>query len=62
MAVRTPAELRASAERFREMAAEGDDPRLRAALLLVAEEFEREAERIEPLGGVQPQPRPPCPL
>jgi hypothetical protein len=47
MAMRTAAELRVSAKRFREMAVEGDDPGLRAALLLVADEFEREANKIE---------------
>jgi hypothetical protein len=55
MAVRTPAELRTSAEHFREMASEGEDPRLHAALLLVADEFEREAARVEALEkGISP--------
>jgi hypothetical protein len=43
MAIRTPAELRDSAKRFREMAREGGDVRLQAALLLIANEFETEA-------------------
>jgi hypothetical protein len=43
MAERTAAELRAQAKGFREMAASCSDPRLEEALLLVAEEFEREA-------------------
>jgi hypothetical protein len=47
MAERTPSELRLSAANFRAMAAEGDDPCLKAALLLVADEFEQEAKRIE---------------
>jgi hypothetical protein len=44
MAVRTPAQLREMAVHFREIASMGDDPRLRAALRLVADEFEKEAE------------------
>jgi hypothetical protein len=39
--------LRDNAKEFREMAQAGGDPRLRAALLLVAEEFEAEADRLE---------------
>jgi hypothetical protein len=49
MALRTPQELRDSAREFREMASAGGDPRLREALLLVAEEFEAEADRLEGL-------------
>jgi hypothetical protein len=63
MAVRTPAELRISAERFREMAGEGEDPRLHAALLLVADEFEREAARVETLErGIVSASAPPWPF
>ncbi len=54
MAERTAAELRAQAKEFREMAASGSDPRLQEALLLVAEEFEREAERLETGAGRPP--------
>jgi hypothetical protein len=44
MAIRTPAQLRELAVHFREMASLGDDRWLQAALRLVAEELEREAE------------------
>jgi CRP-like cAMP-binding protein len=47
MVDRTARELRLSAERFRVMATEGDDVRLQDALLLVADEFEQEAKRVE---------------
>jgi hypothetical protein len=47
MAVRTPAELRAAAEEFRRLSTEGEDPRLQAALLLVADEFDQEANEME---------------
>jgi 3-methyladenine DNA glycosylase AlkC len=47
MAVRTPAELRAAAEEFRRLSTEGEDPRLQAALLLVADEFDQEANKME---------------
>jgi hypothetical protein len=47
MALRSPQEMRDSAKEFREMASQGADIRLQAALLLVAEEFDREAERLE---------------
>jgi hypothetical protein len=47
MAQRTASELRISAAQLREMAAEGSDVQLHAALLLVAEEFEREADRLD---------------
>ena len=53
MAIRTAQELRDNAKEFREMAQAGGDPRLRAALLLVAEEFEAEAARLE---GLTDQP------
>jgi hypothetical protein len=46
MALRTPTQLRDSAQEFREMALLGDDIRLQAALLLIAEEFESEADRL----------------
>jgi hypothetical protein len=46
--MRTASELRgASAARMREMAAEGTDAELQGALLVVAEEFGREAERLD---------------
>jgi hypothetical protein len=47
MAIRSGQELRDSALEFREIAATGSDVRLRDALLLVAEEFEQEAARLE---------------
>jgi hypothetical protein len=54
MAERTAAELRAQIKEFREMAATGSDPRLQEALLLVAEELEREAERLDAVAGRPP--------
>ncbi len=39
--------MREAARDFREMAETGDDLRLREALLLVAEEFDREAARLD---------------
>jgi hypothetical protein len=47
MRLRTSEELREAAKNFREMAETGYDLRLREALLLVAEEFEREAARLD---------------
>jgi hypothetical protein len=47
MAIRSRQELRDSALEFREMAATGGDARLRLELLVVAEEFEQEAARLE---------------
>jgi hypothetical protein len=47
MARLTSQELRDRARGFREMATAGEDPRLKASLLLVAEEFEAEAARLE---------------
>jgi hypothetical protein len=44
MVQRTPTDLRDSAASFRELASEGEDERLRSALLLPAEEFDREAD------------------
>ena len=32
---------------YRDMCAHGGDPQLQAALILLADEFEREAERLE---------------
>ena len=49
MTERTPRELRLAAQHYRAMATEGDDPILQSALLVVADEFEQEAERIEML-------------
>jgi hypothetical protein len=39
--------FRDSARRFREMAVHGDDPTLTAALLLLADEFAREATQMD---------------
>ena len=47
MALRTAPELRTSAIHMREMASEGSDASLRNALLLVADEFEKEAATID---------------
>jgi hypothetical protein len=47
MAIRSIQELQDAASGFREMATTGSDIKLREALLLVAEEFEREAARLE---------------
>jgi hypothetical protein len=46
MTVRTPAALRILAARFREMAQSGSDWTLQAALCQLAEDFEREADRV----------------
>jgi hypothetical protein len=48
MAPRTAPELRAAAAEFRELASQGTDLRLQEALRLVADEFEREADKIDP--------------
>jgi hypothetical protein len=37
-------QLREAAQNYRNMCAEGGDPELKAALMLLADEFEREAE------------------
>ena len=47
MAETSALELRATAERYRILAHEGDDPILRAMLLMVADEFAREAADVE---------------
>jgi hypothetical protein len=47
MTIRIGQELRDSASEFREMAATGSDVQLQEAPLMVAEEFEWEAERLE---------------
>ena len=47
--MQTANELRVAAARFREMAFEGSDIELHAALRQVAEEFEREADKVDPL-------------
>ena len=36
-----------AARKYRNMSADGDDPHLKAALILLADEFEREAEGLE---------------
>jgi hypothetical protein len=46
MVLRTAAELRESAKRMREMATQGGDSRLAEALVMVASEFEQEADRM----------------
>lgn len=51
MAKRTSVELRSIAEHYRKMSADGDDPELQASLLLVAEEFEQEADRADASKG-----------
>lgn len=40
-------ELRFSAQLYREMSMNGDDPQLKVALLQLAEEFEQEAAKLE---------------
>lgn len=55
MAVRTPNELRESARRFREMADEGEDCSLQASVLLVAAEFDAEADMTDELSPPDPQ-------
>jgi hypothetical protein len=47
MVLRTPAELRVSASELRAMASEGGDLNLTEALLLLADDFEKEARRLE---------------
>jgi hypothetical protein len=47
MVMLLPGELRSRARLFRSLALEGDDARLKVALLSLAEEFEREAENAE---------------
>lgn len=47
MAMHDPSELRYSAERFRKMAEDGDDPHLKVALIELADDFEREAAALE---------------
>jgi hypothetical protein len=53
MVLRTPEELRVSAARLREMASEGSDPELQAALRLVADELEREAADHDRFGQTE---------
>jgi hypothetical protein len=56
MRLRTAEELREAAKDFRELAETGDDLRLREALLLVAEEFEREAARLDGIADGEGKP------
>jgi hypothetical protein len=56
MAIRSGQEMRDDALNFRGMAATGSDFRLRGALLLVAEEFEQEAARVEGDAGQADEP------
>ena len=51
MAVLTPDELRSLARRYREMAEMGQDWSLQTSVLLLAEEFDAEANRSD---GVSP--------
>ena len=51
MAHRTASELRKQAEDFRERALASNDEQLQIALLLLAEEFDREAAAIEAIEG-----------
>jgi hypothetical protein len=57
MAERTPQELRHLARGFREMAVTGGDESLKAALIELAAEFEKEAEKVE---AATPNPYPRC--
>ncbi len=56
MKTRTASELRLVAAEFRELASQGDDFRLQEALRLVAEDFEREADRVDALGAADTSP------
>jgi hypothetical protein len=47
MVQRNAQQLRKAAQMYRDMCAHGGDPQLQAALILLADEFEREAERLE---------------
>ena len=47
MAEKSPHELRNAPKAYRNMCADGLDPRLKASLELPADEFELEAERLE---------------
>ena len=47
MVIMDPQILRDRAEQCRSLALDGDDMHLKAALILLAEEFEREATEIE---------------
>ena len=55
-----PDELRSRASTYRSLALEGDDARLKVALLSLAEEFEREAEDAE-AGMARSEPQRRCP-
>lgn len=54
-------QLRKQAEDFREMAAHGADIQLRAALLMLADEFDHEAAEMEAVKAPRPRPEPPGP-
>jgi hypothetical protein len=57
-----PNELRSRAEFYRSLSSEGDDVRLKVALLSLAEEFEREADAAEAgMARNEPQRRVPSP-
>jgi hypothetical protein len=47
MRKRNAQQLRTTAQTYRDMCADGDDVRLKAALILLADEFEPEAEILE---------------
>ena len=62
MVMLLPGELRSRARLFRSLALEGDDARLKVALLSLAEEFEREADAAEAgMARNEPQRRVPSP-
>jgi hypothetical protein len=60
MVMLLPNELRSRAEFYRSLASEGEDARLKVALLSLAEEFEREAEDAE-AGMPRSEPERRCP-
>jgi hypothetical protein len=64
MVMLLPNELRSRAKLYRSLALEGDDARLKVALLSLAEEFEREADDAEAdMARSEPQrkcPQPPA--
>jgi hypothetical protein len=60
MVMLLPSELRSRARLYRSLALDGDDLRLKVALLSLAEEFEREAEDAE-TGMARSEPQRRCP-
>jgi hypothetical protein len=55
--MRNAADCRAQAQKLRALAAEVGDPKMVANLLMIAEEYEAEAGRLEE----EPPPEPPMP-